>query len=187
FKAVDKKAVAKADIRLAYDPDTGFFGSSVKSQGFQMTVTEYERVLTISSNGSYRIMAPPEKIWLPGKLLYCRVFDQAKGCNVTLVYRDRNQNAWGKKVRIRKFITDKVYELCKDSLAGIEYFSTGKTTAVIKMQFVPFPRQKIKEAFYDLSKLIVCGINARGTHLHTKKVAKIKVQPVSKNKSQKHP
>jgi topoisomerase-4 subunit A len=187
FKAVDKKAVAKADIRLAYDPDTGFFGSSVKSQGFQMTVTEYERILTISSNGSYRIMAPPEKIWLPGKLLYCRVFDQEKGCNVTLVYRDRNQNAWGKKVRISKFITDKVYELCKDSLAGIEYFTTGKTTAVIKMQFVPFPRQKIKEAFYDLSKLLLCGINARGTHLHTKKVAKIKVRPVSKNKSQKTP
>ena len=175
FEAVDKKAVAKADVTLSYEPETGFFGSAVRGSNFNLTVTEYDRVLAVTSDGTYRIMAPPEKVLLPGKLLYCRVFDQESGCDLTLVYRDADKKAWGKRVVIDKFITDKVYHLFGASSSGIDYLTVTRRAPRIRLSFVPKPRQKIKEAAYDLADLSPCGTSARGTLLHPKPVARMRI------------
>ena len=175
FESVDKKAVTKADIRLSYDSETGFFGSSVKGSEYQMRVSEYDRILAITKDGTYRIMAPPDKILLPGKLLYCKVFNPSKGCDITFLYRDKGKTAWGKRIVIRKYVTDKVYELCRESYSGLDYLVIGKKAPEVRLLFVPAPRQKVREATFDLSALSPCGLNARGTHLHTKPVAKLRI------------
>ena len=79
FHTVDKVAVAKANIRLSYDREAGYFGSSMRGSEFVMNVTEYDRILTVTADGTYRIMAPPEKAWMPGALLYAAVWDPAEG------------------------------------------------------------------------------------------------------------
>ena len=173
FEAIDKKAVAKADIKLYFDRETGFFGASVKNQDYFLTVTEYDRILVISGDGTYRIIAPPDKILLPQKLLYCKRFEPDKGVKVTFAYRDSKKIAWGKKVHITKFITDKVYDLCKSSSSGIEFFSIKKNAGQIKLIFVSAPRQKVKEVLVDLNTLKICGLTARGTRLHAKPVRRI--------------
>jgi len=173
FDTIDKKEVAKADIKLSYDKETGFFGSSIKSNAFQITVSEYDRILAVSSDGSYRIMAPPEKILLPAKLLYCAVFDQENGAEFTIIYLDENRVAWGKKVKIDKFITDKVYNLFKETAKGMMYFSQKRIPDKIKLCFVPAKRQKINEAYYDLAELGYSSNASRGTRLHVKQVRRI--------------
>ena len=105
FHPVDKVAVAKANIRLSYDREAGYFGSSMRGSEFVMTVTEYDRILAVTADGTYRIMAPPEKAWMPGALLYAGIFDKAKGAHFTLIYRDANGLAWGKRVHVERFIT----------------------------------------------------------------------------------
>ena len=90
---VDKKAVATANIKLAYDEESGFFGSEVRGSEHLLQVTEYDRNLAVSSDGTYRIMAPPKKVLLPRKLLFVGVFDSEKGKDFTLVYRDGERNA----------------------------------------------------------------------------------------------
>jgi topoisomerase-4 subunit A len=175
FEAVDRKSVAKANIRLGYDRKTGFFGSGVKEQDRQLTVSSYDRILAISSDGTYRIMAPPDKVLLPKRLIYCARFDQEKGLELTLVYRDTDKVAWAKRVRIDKFITDKVYDLCKSSPSGIDYLnSTGKPHTV-RLHFVPKKRQKINDTKVDLKLIKPCGLTARGTRLHAKPVRRIEV------------
>ncbi len=79
FEAVDRKAVARANIRLGYDSSTGFFGSSVRGDGTQISVSEYDRVIAVTSDGTYRVMAPPEKIAAAGKAAAVRVVRQGKG------------------------------------------------------------------------------------------------------------
>ena len=173
FEAVDKKAVALATIKVSYDPQTGFWGSDVKSGEFPLTVSEYDRVIAVTSDGTYRVMAPQDKIWLPGKLLYCDLFEPGKGKQFTVVYRDVNKVAWGKKVTVEKFITDKVYELTRGSPTGIDYLSARKVPSPITLSFVPAPRQKVRSADVDLAKLKPCGLPARGTRLHAKPVRRV--------------
>jgi topoisomerase-4 subunit A len=76
---IDKKAVASANIRVSYDEESGFFGSDVRGSEFGSNVSEYDRILAVSSDGTYRIMHAPKKVLLPRKVLYVGVFDPEKG------------------------------------------------------------------------------------------------------------
>ncbi len=174
FEAVDRKAVARANIRLGYDSSTGFFGSSVRGDGTQISVSEYDRVLAVTSDGTYRVMAPPEKILLPGKLLRCQVFDKDNGADLLFAYRDENRVAWGKRVHVAGFITDKTYDLVRGSSHGIDYLGEGVREEKLRLRFVPAKRQRLKEAYFDTRNIRPCGIAARGTRLHAKAVASIR-------------
>ncbi len=182
FHTVDKVAVAKANIRMSYDREAGYFGSSVRGSEFVMNVTEYDRILAVTADGTYRIMAPAEKAWMPGALLYAAVFDKEKGVTFTLVYRDANRLAWGKKVRIERFITNKTYPLVKEGSLGIDYLTDKKAPGTLKLGMVPARRQKVKSVNVDPLKIPPCGIGARGLRLSNKPVERVEFTPSAVSK-----
>jgi len=96
------RAVARQNIKLAYDPETGFFGSEVKGSKHQLTVSEYDRILLISRDGSFRIIGAEEKILIPEKVIYADIFDQEGGAAFTVVYRDAKKIAWAKSTSSSK-------------------------------------------------------------------------------------
>ena len=182
FHTVDKVAVAKANIRLSYDREAGYFGSSMRGSEFVMNVTEYDRILTVTSDGTYRIMAPPDKAWMPGALLYAAVWDPGKGEHFVLVYRDAAKVAWGKRVHIERFITNKTYSLVKEGSVGIDFLSEKKNPGVLQLNMVPFKRQKVKAVSVDLGKIPACGLTARGVKLSQKAGAE-RAAPARKGKA----
>ncbi|HET6345904.1 MAG TPA: DNA gyrase subunit A, partial [Myxococcota bacterium] len=175
FQAIDRKAVARQNIKLSYDPETGFFGTDVKGSEHLMTVSEYDLVLAISENGTYRVLTPQSKVLL-GKVLYCALFDPEKGNVFTVVYRDGKKNAFAKKVHIQKFIRNKEYQLIPDKDGAVDHLAEGEgATGVVRLSFVPAPRQRVQEAEFDLAELELTGVAARGTRLAPKPVSKLKV------------
>lgn len=176
FESVDKKDVARQDIKINYDAKTGFIGSQVRGADRQITVSEYDRILAISSDGSYRIMAPMEKKLLPGKLLYCELFNLEEGLTFSVVYRDKDKIAYGKKVQVLKFIKDKEYQLIKGDKGKVDLLILeGEPLGIIHLSFVPAKRQRVKSAQFDLEKLELTGVAARGIRLAPKPVSKVKV------------
>jgi topoisomerase-4 subunit A len=176
FESVDKKDVARQDIKINYDAKTGFIGSQVRGADRQITVSEYDRILAISSDGSYRIMAPMEKKLLPGKLLYCELFNLEEGLTFTVVYRDKDKIAYGKKVQVLKFIKDKEYQLIKGDKGKVDLLILeGEPLGTIHLGFVPAKRQRVKSAQFDLEELELTGVAARGIRLAPKPVSKVKV------------
>ncbi len=181
FGSVDKKKVARADIKLAYDPDTGFFGSEVKGDKFQLTVSEFEKILAISSDGSYRIMAPPQKVLLPKKALHIGPFDTENGQIITILFRDQDKNAFAKKIHVKGFIHDKDYEMIKGRKGKVDKLFLHEPEERVHLTFVATKRTRVFEAEYDLAGLDFCGIGARGTRMAPKPVAKIKLLPSAKS------
>ena len=172
---MDKKAVATANIKLGYDEESGFYGSEVRGSEFALQVTEYDRVLAVSSDGTYRIMAPPKKVLLPRKLLWVGVFNPETGKDFTLVYRDGQRNAFGKRVHIESFIHDKEYRFFKDEKGRLDLLLEGDVPpGKVHLQFVAQKRQRQKESEFDLGELEFTGINARGQRLAPKPVARVK-------------
>jgi topoisomerase IV subunit A len=172
FEDVDKKAVATANLTLRYDQASGFFGTAVKSGDRELKVTEYAKILAIFQDGTYQVLAPPEKTVLEGKLLHLDVFDEEKGFTFAMVYRDKEKTPWGKKVTIKSFIKGKTYELIKDG-GKIDWFSTD-LTGTITCQFVPAERMRITEAVVPVASLEEVTTNAaRGQKLADKPTAKI--------------
>jgi topoisomerase IV subunit A len=174
FDAVDKKAVAQANIRVSYDPETGFFGSDVKGAEHLLTLSEYDRVLAIADDGSFRIIGPEAKVLIPGKVLYLGQFDQERGKVFTVVYRDKDRIAFAKKVHVHKFIRDKEYELIKGKEGKIDLLLPGETLDAVKLSFVPKKRQRVSEAEFELGGLELTGVTARGTRLAPKPIARVK-------------
>ena len=75
FRQVDKRQVARQNLKLGYDKKTGFLGTSVKGKDVQLTVSEYDLILAIHKDGTYRIMPVEEKVLLPPRIIYLDVFD----------------------------------------------------------------------------------------------------------------
>ncbi len=177
FHTVDKVAVAKANIRMSYDRDAGYFGSSVRGSEFVMNVTEYDKILVVTADGTYRIMAPTEKAWMPGPVLHASVWDGQKGVHFVLVYLDADRVAWGKRVHIERFITNKTYSLAKEGSVGIEFLSEKKNPGVLRLNMVPAKRQKVRAVAVDLGKVPACGLTARGIKLSQKPVQNAELMP----------
>ncbi len=173
FEAVDVRAVSRQNIRVAYDPSTGFFGSSVKGDKYQLNVSEYDRILLVSRDGSYRIIGPEDKVLVPN-VIYCKVFDPEEGAAFTVVYRTKQKIVYGKRIHIKAFIRDREYELIKDREGRVDLLIEGDSNDTVHMVFVPHKRQRVHEADFDLSQLDVTGVGARGRRLAPKAVAKMK-------------
>ncbi|MCK9462721.1 MAG: DNA topoisomerase IV subunit A [Proteobacteria bacterium] len=174
FEVVDRKAVAQQNIKVGYDPETGFFGSDVKGVDHQLTLSEYDRVLAIADDGSFRVVGPEAKILIPGKVLYLAQLDPERGKMFTIVYRDADRIAFAKKVHIHKFIRDKEYELIKGKEGKIDLLLQGLSKDTVKLSFVPKKRQRVSEAEFDLGALELTGVTARGTRLAPKPIARVK-------------
>ncbi|HSL17479.1 MAG TPA: DNA topoisomerase IV subunit A [Methylomirabilota bacterium] len=174
FEAVDVRAVARQNLRVAYDPDTGFFGTAVKGDRFQLNVSEYDKILLVSRNGSYRVVAPEEKILVPDPVIWAGVLDPEEGRVFTVVYRNSDRTAWGKKVHIRAFIKDREYQLIKDPKGRIDLLLEGSSDDLVHMDFVPAKRQRVHEADFDLAELELKGVSALGRRLAPKPVGRIR-------------
>ena len=162
FETVNLRKVARSNIRVAYDPETGFWGSAVKGKEHVDTLSEYDRVLLIASDGSYRIVGPEEKVLIPGKLLYCARFDEKKGVEFTVVYRDKDRMCYGKRIHILKFVRAREYFLIKDRAGKIDILTQDDEPGTVHLNYVPKKRQRVKETTYDLNQLTLTGAGRAG-------------------------
>ncbi|MEM1205792.1 MAG: DNA topoisomerase IV subunit A [Acidobacteriota bacterium] len=182
FDVVNKKQVARQTLKLSWDPDTGLFGYDVKGKEREMTVSEYDKVLIVSAEGTYRIVAPPDTLFVGREkdVLEILPFDQEEGAILTYVYRDTDRCAWAKKIHITGFIHGKDYDLIKGKQGKIARLWVGAPELWAYMRFSPAKRQRKVDDWYDLSGVDVCGLGARGSRMSSKPVARLKF---AKNRS----
>ena len=183
IETVDKKQVARANVKLSYDPETGFFGSSVRGDLFRMNVSEYDLVLAIAADGTYRVLPPVDKVFFGAKLLYCHRFDPERGAEFTVIYRDAKRMAFAKRIRIEKFIRNKEYRLVKDEKGRVDLLLQQGEIGVVKLTYVAQKRQRVKGSEYDLSPLELTSPSARGNRMAPKPVARVSFRPAKGKKS----
>lgn len=174
FESVDKRAVARENLRCAYDPESGFFGTSVRGEAFPLTVSEFARILIVSSDGSYRIVEPPEKLLVPGKAVWISVFDEEHGQPFVCVYRDKQRACFGKRVHLKGFIKGKEYSLIPDGEGTLDLLTAEEQPGAVHLTYVPAKYQRMTESDFDLNTLVLTGTQARGTRLAPKPVKSVK-------------
>jgi topoisomerase-4 subunit A len=173
IEEVDVKEVARSNIKVSYDPASGFFGSAIKGdEQYNLSVTEFDRILIISRDGAYKICSPDDKILISDKPIYYEIYDQEKGLELSVVYRDKKKIAFAKKLKLDKFTRNREYELIKDKAGKVERIIVGDDKAKVHMDLVLKPRQKLKACKFDLAEVPFQGASARGIRIAPKPVAK---------------
>ncbi len=178
FDTVSKKEVARQDLKLSYDPDTGFFGSSVRGSKYPITASEFDKILVVAADGVYRIVSSPEKLFVGKRAQALEVFDEDQGAVLIVLYRDEKRMAWAKKVHIKGFIRDKEYRLAREG-SRVDRVLLGESDRVVHLTYAPHKRQRRKEDWFDLSELESSGLNARGKRMGSKPVQRISLEKPS--------
>ena len=87
FESVDVKEIAKADVKVGYDPDQHLVGTSVKS-GSIMACTEYDRILVVRKDGVAKVIPLPDKEYV-GDAVACFVLDKEHPYSMLYAGSDR--------------------------------------------------------------------------------------------------
>ncbi len=183
FTKVDPRKVARATLKVSYDPDKGLFGSSVKGPLFNMTLSEYDKVIIIHKNGVYTISAPTDKAFIGTDIFQIERFEPEGGLYYTVVYKDLNKMYYAKRIRIKSFVTAKEYNLIKDQLGTIELILPGNARGTLHMKLVlQSKRQRITRLVTDLLTIPEVSPAARGARLCAKPLSKITYEPLKDGK-----
>lgn len=170
---IDTRAIETRQIKVGFDPETGFVGTKI-SGPHQFECTNFDRLLLMFKDGSYSVINIPEKQYLyresGQKLAYIGIAD--KKTVVSAVYKDpKTMQAFAKRFIIDKFLVDKIYRFL-DEGQHLEYLTTAPDVS-IHLVLVPKLKQKITEMDFNLAQVLVKGVSAKGIRITPRPVKKI--------------
>jgi topoisomerase-4 subunit A len=175
FDTVDKRAVATSNLKVSYNPESKFFGTEARGSGFTLAVSEYDKILLITRDGVFRVVSPPDKIFLEQPLIHASIFPEETGVRFTVLYRDGRKIPYAKRIHIERFTRGREYELIKGRSGRIDHLLDGDATGRVHLEHQVVPRLRVKEAEFDLAGLEPCGIGARGTRMSARATAKVRL------------
>jgi topoisomerase IV subunit A len=169
FKQIDVKEVARKDLPLRYDAESGYFGTGVSSGEILHRVSEYDKVIVVRRNAIYTVMPIPDKAFVDKGVLYFGNADKEELGKVlfTVVYKDGEHGfPHIKRCRIEQYINNRDYSLVPDG-AQILLFSTDEDFE-FSVVYTPKARMKVKEEAFNASDFEEKGLKAQGVRLAAK-------------------
>lgn len=157
---IDMRAIETKEIKVSYDPQTGFVGTKV-SGPTQFTCTNFDKLLILHKDGTYKVVPIPEKQYFEA-IVHVAVADKKKVFN--LIYKNKETgHPWGKRFIVDKFILNKSYRYFEGELL---YFST-RPDDTVELHY-----KGEKPQLISLNEIDLMGAQTRGVRLSQHKVKK---------------
>ncbi len=173
IRELDIKEIAKRKVRVGYDESSGFLGMKVSAETM-IECTNYDKLLLMYGDGSYKIISIPEKQYIHTQQkppVWIGVADKTSVFNV--IYREqKSQFPYAKRFIIKQFIHEKLY-LFLDKDQKLEFLSSREEPKV-QIHFKPKARQKVKKVELDMGDVAVKGVSAKGIRIANKELKRVK-------------
>lgn len=169
FGQVDVREAAQRNLKLHYDPKTGYIGYEA-SGNVLFDVSQYDRILVLRKTGAYSVIDVPEKSFVDKGMLYCG-FAGHETCAktvFTLVYKNENGYAYIKRCRIEKFILNRGYSIIPDNCTVLK--ATTLEDVFLTINYKPKPRLRVLQETFRVSDYAIKGVKAQGVRLASKEV-----------------
>ena len=112
FSAVDRKEIARRDVKVYQDKVAGFIGTAVKASNKNDTplvCTEFERLFCLRTDGSCVVIPIAPKSFI-GQTKYVFIYNSAQVYSI--IYHDRKEGTWyAKRFSIGQYILEKEYRV----------------------------------------------------------------------------
>ena len=177
FEQVSRRKVAIQDLKLGYDPETGYIGTAVKSE-HTIPCSQFHKIL-IFTKDYFQVIAVPEKLFLKEPLTWWGKQDKNQIFNC--VYREQTTGmAYMKRFKVEKFILDREYPYTIENSKVLLL----ETEAPKFRAFYPKTgRIRVTNEDVDMAELLVKGYQSKGNRVSSKPVTRIRVL-VDKKKSE---
>jgi topoisomerase-4 subunit A len=176
FEKVDVKEVAKKDLELRYDRETGYLGTAVSGE-IAAEVSPFDRILTLRNNGSWSVTDLPEKAFVGTNAWWISVANKEllSATVFTVIYKEaKNGYPFIKRCVIEGWIMNKDYSLVPDGAVVLHIDTRQKFT--FTLNYIPKPRLKVLTENFKAHNYAIRGLKAGGIRLSAKEVKKIEVQ-----------
>ncbi len=138
FGETDARTIAAKNLAIAYDKTRGYLGWDVRGDGIEpaFKCSELDRILIVHSDGRYRVVAPPEKLFVDRDVIRFELFDRER--LYTVVFGSRAES-FAKRFTFGGTILSKEY-LCIPEKMRIHLLHDGSPERL----FVKYREYKLK-------------------------------------------
>lgn len=175
FKKIEAKAVARHDLALKYDKESGYLGTEVYGEKL-LEASRYDKVLVLRNNGIYTVIPLPDKFFAGQEILWVALAEKEtlSQTPLTLIYTLSNhKGAFIKRTFIDSWLTGKDYSLVSEN-ATIIGFST-EAQFDFTLEYKPKPRTKKNLENFRAGSYPVRGRQAQGLHLTDRDVIRCEI------------
>jgi topoisomerase-4 subunit A len=143
----------------------------VKEGRLLIQCSSYDKILLVWEDGRYRVVRPPETLFVDTGLIYAAKIDRDRV--MTIAYAEYG-NAYLKKFRFGGTILNKEYQCAGKSSKILLFADDGPEEIYVK--YKPAKRQRIHQQVFSVTDLAVKGVKARGLLMAPKEIDKIATQ-----------
>ncbi len=168
FDSIEIKELTARELEIRYDEKKGYLGWNVKGGRPLLQCSSYDRILLVWDDGRYRVIPPPETLFVDTNLVYSAKIDRDR--IMTIVFEEFG-NAYLKKFRFGGTILNKEYR-CAGKASKILLFADDSPDEIY-VKYRPAKRQRIHQQLFHAGRLAVKGVKARGSLMAPKRIEKI--------------
>ncbi|QBG46128.1 DNA topoisomerase IV subunit A [Verrucomicrobia bacterium S94] len=171
FKEADVRELTASELSIKQD-ENGYIGTNVKGEEI-LQCSSLDKLLVILKNGQYKVIQPPEKIFIDGNLERVEIYDRDK--QYTCVYTDA-RITYLKRFKIGGAIMNREYYMSQGEKSKLKLLADG-TPEAIYVKYNPAKGQRIHQQKFNPSDIAVKSVKSRGNRMTTKSIKYIGTEP----------
>jgi topoisomerase-4 subunit A len=168
FDQIELRDLTANELTLCYDREKGYVGHAVEGDELFLC-SSLDKLVIVRGDGKYRVVNPPERLFVDTNLAYCAPADRDREC--LLIYCDEDGFSHVKRFTFGGSILNKEYSCIPDR--GTILFFTDCPPKKVYVKYKKRKGQRIHQQVFDLSKIPVKGVKTRGKHMTSKRVASL--------------
>ena len=171
FKVADVRELTATELQVKRD-ENGYIGTNVKGEVI-LECSSLDKLLVVWSNGQYKVLQPPEKLFVDDSLERCEIFDRDK--DFTAVYTDARVT-YLKRFKIGGAIMNREYFMTLGEKSKLQLLVDG-TPEAIYVKYRPAKGQRIHQQRFSPADIAVKSVKSRGNRMSTKSIKYIGAEP----------
>jgi len=169
FSEVKVRELTARELKICHDKERSYIGHDVTGD-LLFECSSYDKLLVVLNDGRYRVIPPPDKLYVGNDLAYCHKADRDKV--LTVVYTDTDSGfTFMKRFTVGGFILDREYR-CTTEAATVLLFS-DQDPETVYVKYKPAKNQRIHQQAFRPGDTPVKGAKARGNQMTAKRIARI--------------
>ncbi len=171
FKEVEVRELTATELQIKRD-ENGYIGTNVKGEVI-LECSSLDKLLVVWTNGQYKVLPPPDKLFVDDSLERCEIFDRDKP--FTAVYTDA-RITYLKRFQLGGAIMNREYFLSQGEKSKLQLLIDG-TPEAIYVKYHKAKNQRIHQQRFNPAEIAVKGVKSRGNRMTTKSIKYIGAEP----------
>jgi topoisomerase-4 subunit A len=167
FGTIEIRELTATELQIGWDRESGYLGHTVKGDAV-LECSSLDKIELIWKDGRYKVMYPPERLFVDQNLIYCAKYDRDRV--MTAVYTQA-PFTFIKRFTLGGAILNKDY-LCTQPDSEIQLLVEG-TPERLYLKYKAAKGQRIHQQIFKPGDVPLKGVKTRGNQMTAKTIDKI--------------